>query len=130
MEEACGVSLPWGQVVRGQSARAGRGSWPPHPPDPQGAHSPSVLPLPGGPPTPTPTPPRSLDASVGRRWGRCWGLAGRPHGSDAGAPWSRSRGSTDSEEEDDDEDEDEDGRARGRPGPPCYPSAGRQPPGA
>ncbi|XP_070306426.1 serine/threonine-protein phosphatase 6 regulatory subunit 1 isoform X1 [Odocoileus virginianus] len=40
----------------------------------------------------------------------------------------RSRGSTDSEEEDDDEDEDEDGRARGRPGPPCYPSAGRQPP--
>lgn len=48
----------------------------------------------------------------------------------AGAPWSRSRGSTDSEEEDDDEDEDEDSRARGRPGPPCYPSAGRQPPGA
>ncbi|KAJ1073135.1 hypothetical protein K5549_015368 [Capra hircus] len=41
----------------------------------------------------------------------------------------RSRGSTDSEEEDDDEDEDEDSRARGRPGPPCYPSAGRQPPG-
>ncbi|XP_068848553.1 serine/threonine-protein phosphatase 6 regulatory subunit 1 isoform X3 [Capricornis sumatraensis] len=45
------------------------------------------------------------------------------------APGVRSRGSTDSEEEDDDDDEDEDSRARGRPGPPCYPSAGRQPPG-
>ncbi|XP_040107829.1 serine/threonine-protein phosphatase 6 regulatory subunit 1 isoform X4 [Oryx dammah] len=44
-------------------------------------------------------------------------------------PGVRSRGSTDSEEEDDDDDEDEDSRARGRPGPPCYPSAGRQPPG-
>ena len=33
-------------------------------------------------------------------------------------------------DDDDDEDEDEDSRARGRPGPPCYPSAGRQPPGA
>lgn len=74
----------WGQPsVRaggeGRFARAGRGSCPP--PHPQGAHSPwasSHCPV----PRPAPPPPRPLGASAGQRWGRCWGLAGRPHGSD------------------------------------------------